>query len=244
MSNFLHLFTGEIQRMKKYHILAASIVAALLWMGILHFIEIEDLTDLFPLFIFIDATSMSMLLIGVTMFFEKQEGVLKTLFVSPINKVEYILSKTFANITSNVLTLALLYAYAKIFKTVNVNIFVLLFAVILIAIFHSLFGFIITYYSKTFTDMLMGIMKYAFIFTLPVVLETVNILKGKFGDILSVILYFVPTKASMLLLQSSSGGIEVWEIIISIFYLILASGLIYLLVVKKFDEFAIKESGV
>lgn len=244
MNNFKNLFLGEIQRMKKYNVLAASFAAALIWIGILHFIEITDLTELFPMFIFIDATSMSMIMIGVTMFFEKQEGVLKTLFVSPINKFEYILAKTFANITTNLITLTLLYVYAKVFKEINVNIIGLIFAVILIAIFHSLFGFILTFYSKDFTDMLMGMMKYVFIFTLPVILEVLNIFKGKFGDVLSVILYFIPTKASMLLLQATSGEFKTWEVAIALIYLFIASLLIYWFVSKKFDEFAIKESGV
>ena len=76
MSNLATLFRGELERMKKYHILTASIVAALILFGVLYLINTDDVSSLFPLLLFIDATSMSILLIGATVFFEKQEGIL------------------------------------------------------------------------------------------------------------------------------------------------------------------------
>lgn len=121
MNSFITLFSGELNRMRKYNILAAGIFVALLWVGVLFFTDIEDITSMVPLIVFIDATSMSMVLIGATMFYEKQEGTIKTLLVSPIGKSEYILAKIFANISSNVLTLVLIYVYAKLFKEINLN---------------------------------------------------------------------------------------------------------------------------
>lgn len=124
MNNFTALLSGELQRMKKYNILIAGLFVAFIWIGVLYFTNIDDITSMVPLLIFIDATSMSMLLVGVTMFYEKQEGTIKTLLVSPpINKAEYILAKTFANITSNIITLILIYAYAKVFKEINLHFF-------------------------------------------------------------------------------------------------------------------------
>ena len=241
MNNVLVLFTGEIQRMKKYNIFAASLLVSLIWIGVLQFTEIKDVSLIFPLLIFLDATSMAMMMIGVTMFFEKQEGVIKTLLVSPISKSEYILAKTFANILTNLITLGLLYLYSKIFKEINVNIIGLVAAVILIAFFHSLLGFFITYRSKDFTQLLIELMKYSFVFMIPIILEQVGLIKN---ELIKRLLYLIPTKASMILLRASSGGIEAVEIIVGAIYLIAASALFYYIVYKKFDEFAIRESGV
>jgi len=175
------------------------------------------------------------------MFYEKQEGVIRTLLVSPISKGEYILAKTFANIVSNLVAVLVLYAYAKLFKTVNVNVLGLLSAALLVAFFHSLIGFILTYNSKDFTGLLMGMMKYAFIFMIPVLLENIGMIKN---EIVGKLLYIIPTKSSMSLLNASSAGIDSWEIYLSIGYLLVASFLLYFVVIRKFDEFAIKESGV
>lgn len=241
MNNLIVLFRGELERMKKYHVLGASFVVSLIWIGVLYFTEINEVSRIFPLLLYLDATSMSMLMIGVTMFFEKQEGTIKTLLVSPISKAEYIIAKAFANIVSNILTLIILYLYARFFKEIDLNIIGLFLAVIIVAFFHSLIGFILTYYSKDFTDLLMGMMKYVFVLMVPVLLEQVGLISN---EIIQNILYAIPTKASMLLLQSSAGGVEAWETYLSMIYLVIGSILLYFVVSRKFDEFAIKESGV
>ncbi|QOY33828.1 ABC transporter permease [Anaerobacillus isosaccharinicus] len=241
MSNFLVLFIGELQRMKKYHILGASFVIALLWIGVLHLTEIQNVSNIFPLLLFLDATSMSILMIGVTMFFEKQEGSMKSLLVSPIHKLEYILAKTGANIVSNLLTLVLLFTYAMMFKELELSLLWLIFAVILISFFHSLLGFLLTYYSKDFTQLLMAMMKYSFVFIIPVLLEQIGLITN---DFIVKLLYAIPTKASMILLNASIGVVETWEIVVSILYLFAISVGVLFVVLKKHDEFALKESGV
>lgn len=240
MNNFTALLSGELQRMKKYNILIAGLFVAFIWIGVLYFTNIDDITSMVPLLIFIDATSMSMLLVGVTMFYEKQEGTIKTLLVSPINKAEYILAKTFANITSNIITLILIYAYAKVFKEINLHFLGLLGSVALIAFFHSLIGFILIYNTKDFTEMLMGMMKYFFIFTIPVLLEHIGLIDN---ETIKKILFIIPAKSSSILLQSTGGGVDAWEIWFSLIYLIIVSLILFYLVWKKFDDFAIKESG-
>lgn len=241
MNNFLVLLSGELQRMKKYNILAASFITSLIWIGVLHFTEVRDVSKMFPLLMFLDATSMSMLMVGVTMFFEKQEGVIKTFLVSPISRNQYILAKTFSNIVSNLQTLILLYLYARIFKEINISLLGLLVGVILIAFFHSMVGFMLTYSSKDFTELLMGMMKYLFILMLPVALAQFGLITN---EIVTKALYALPTQASMILLQATAGTGEGWEILLSSIYLIAASGILYVVVLKRFDKFAIKESGV
>ncbi|RJX23175.1 MAG: hypothetical protein C4554_11500 [Dethiobacter sp.] len=48
----------------------------------------------------------------------------------------------------------------------------------------------------------------------------------------------------LLILQAPAGGIETREIYFSIFYLLALSAGLYFIVLKKFDDFAVKESGV
>lgn len=241
MANLKILLTGELQRMMKYHILSASVAVALLWIGVLHFTAGEDVSMFFPLLIFVDVTSMAILMVGVTMFFEKQEGSFKSLLVAPINKWEYIISKALANISSNILTLFILYIYAIIFKEINVNILALFMAVVLIALFHTFIGFLLSYVSKDFTSLLMNMMGYFMLLATPVILEMVGVIRG---ELISKLMYLLPTKASMVLLRASGGGLESWEIMISLIYLIAVSIICYLLTLRRFDEYAIKESGV
>lgn len=78
MSNFLALAVGEITRMKKYQVLPATVFIALLWMGFLSLVDRTYVQTLFSLLIYVDVTTMAMLLVGVTLFFEKQEGTFRS----------------------------------------------------------------------------------------------------------------------------------------------------------------------
>lgn len=240
MNNFTNLFLGELDRMKKYNILAVSIFVALLWIGVAHFTQLDDIDNMVPLIIYIDASSMPLVLVAATMFFEQQEGTIRTLMVSPISKSEYILAKVFANISSNILTLILLYGYIKLFKEISLSFLGLLGASVLIAFFHSLIGFIITYKSKDFTDSLMEMMKYIFIFTIPVLFERMGLINS---EIIDKILYIMPTKSATILLQGTGGLVDRKEISFALIYLLLASLVLFVIVWRKFDDFKIRESG-
>ncbi|MEC9489292.1 MAG: hypothetical protein UMV23_07415 [Halanaerobium sp.] len=241
MSNAPVLISGELNRMKKYHILSASLVTALIWIGVLYFIDIGDVTLVFPLLLFIDVTTMSALLVGVSMFFEKQEGSIKSLLIAPISKDEYILAKTFGNIFTNLFTLTLLYLYVRFFKEIHLNILAMVIVVIFLAILYSLLGFLLTYSARDFTGMLMGLVKYALILILPVVLEQVGMIQNQ---VIKYLLFLLPTKSTLLLLLAPAGGVEIWKIIVSIIYTLLAIGIALILARKKFAEYAVRESGV
>lgn len=241
VGSFAILLKGELQRMLRYHILGAGLAVSLIWLLVLHFTDVIGVATMLPLLLFFDATSMSILLVGVTLFFEKQEGTIRSLQVSPINRTEQIQAKIWGNILTNVQTLLILYLYAWFFKEIHLNLFTLLLAVILIALFHSLVGYLLTYRSRGFTELLMGMFVYFFLFMFPVVFEQIGLIQNEF---IKGLLYLTPTKASLILLNSAAGGMETWEVYFSAFYLVAASGLLFYFVLKRFNEFALKESGV
>lgn len=243
MRNLSVLLKGEVDRLRKYHILAASLVVAFIWIGVMQLTEVDDVTGIFPLFLFLDATSMSMVLIGVSMFFEREENTLKAIFVSPVTKKEYISAKIIGNILSNMQTLVLLYLYAWIFKEININILTLVLYVILISIFHSLIGFLLAYHTKSFTELLTGMIMFMFALLIPIVLEEVGIITVEW---LKNVLYILPTKASLLLLNSTAemSTVETWEIAYGVGYLIFSSALLLVFIRKGFEVFLAKESGI
>lgn len=235
------LLLGELKRVVEYKIAAASTVVALIWIGVIYLTEAPDLTFIFPLLLFLDSTSMAILMVGVTIFFEKQEGSLRAILVTPISKTDYLLTKILVTILASVLTLILLYIYTLIFKPVNLNIFALLGAVILVALFHSLVGFILSYYSKDFTSLLMNMFTYMLVFMVPTMLEHVNLLGH---DLIVKLLYLAPTKAAIILLYASTGTISSSDLLYALLYLAIGSALLFIYTLKLFDSFAAREGGV
>lgn len=241
MANFFILLSGELQRLRRYNILTASAFVALIWIGVLYLTEIPDITFIFPLLIYIDATSMAILMVGVTIFYEKQEGSLHAMLVAPISRLDYLLNKSIVTVASSLITLCILYLFAVVFKEIDLNFAGLLGAVILVAIFHALVGFILTFYSRDFTGLLINMMKYMFVFMIPTLLDYTRIIQH---DLAEMILYIAPTKAAIILLYASAGETELWEIIYGLGYLGIGSIILFILVAKNFEQFAVKESGV
>lgn len=241
MTVFLVLFIGELQRMQKYHVLTASILVSFFWIGMLHLIEVPDITGFFMLLVFFDIVSMAIVMIGVTIFFEKQEGVLKSLFVSPINRMEFISSKTIANLISNLITIGIVYLYALFIQDISINPVGLFFAIILIGTFHSLIGFLIVYRSNDFTDMLIGMMKYFIVFMIPISFEEFGLITS---ELYSNLLFLLPTKASSTLITATAGGLNTGEVVLATIYLFTGTLVLAYFVNKGFQKFVIRESGV
>lgn len=241
MPNFMILVLGELKRMIEYNIAAASIVVALIWIGVLYLTEIKDISLIFPLLLFIDTTSMAILMVGVTIFFEKQEGSLRAIMVSPINKTDYLFAKIVVTIFASIITLVLLYSYAALFKSISLNFFSLLGSVILIALFHSLIGFILSYYSKDFTTLLMNMFVYLLVFMLPTLFEHLKLVQN---DLIGKLLYIAPTKAALTLLYASTGTTGGEDLIYALIYLVIGSIILFVFTFKQFDSFAAREGGI
>lgn len=240
MNKFRVLFWGEVIRLGRYNLFAASIFVSAIWVGILHFLNVEDVTTIVPQLIFLDVTTMATLLVGVSLIYERDEDTLRTLMVTPISKNQYLLGKVLANIVPSILSLTVMYAYSKLFKTIQINYLLLLGAVVLVSFFHSLIGMLLTYFSKSFTDLLMIIIAIFIIFLLPVILVEFDIITN---EIFTKGIYILPTKAALMVIMGTTGIIDTWEIIISIVYLIASSLVLYYLVYRYFNLYALRERG-
>lgn len=240
MNRFITLIKGELLRLQRYNLFAASLFVSAMWVGVLHFVDMENVTKLIPQLVFIDVTTMAMLLVGVTFIYERDEATIRSMLVSPISKSEYILAKMISNIIPSILSLTIMYIYSRIFKTVNISYLLLLSGVILVAFFHSLIGFLLTYYSKDFTDLVMTIMKVFLVFLFPVILDEFNIVTN---DIFKKLVYILPTKSALMILMGTTGDIELGKVVVSIIYMLLGSIILYYLVWKNFERYSLKESG-
>lgn len=241
MDSFLILLSGEFKRMHKYKVSAASIFVALIWIGVLALTEITEVTFVFPLLIFVDATSMAILMVGVTIFFERGEGSLRALLVAPISRTDYLLAKIVVTVCTSVLTLSVLYLYAFYFKEMSIFFPGLLGAVVLVSLFHGLVGFILSYRSREFTTLLINMMKYMFVFFLPVILEHLNLIQH---SLLEVLLYAAPTKAALILLYAPGGDISGAELAYALAYMGIGSIVLFFFVNRLFSTFTAREGGV
>ncbi len=240
MNNLAALTRGELIRMKKYNILAAGIFVALIWILVLHLTEAAEVGMMLVVVLYFDVMAMAGIMIGVTVYYEKQESTLKTMLVAPISKEEFILAKVFANMSSSLMTMVILLAYAYLVRDASVNILILLGAVILGVIQFSMIGYWLTYRSRDFTGMLINLLLFNIFLGIPVILDFVGLIQN---ETFSKALYALPTKALLTLMTAAVNGPETWEVIASIIYLIVLSLVVFQVIRAGFDRFAAKESG-
>jgi len=237
MDRVLFLYRGEMNRTLKYGITGASLAASVLWVLALQFSQGSSVTALFPLVLYIDTTLMSFLLAGVTLVFETQENVLKSFLVTPISVTEFLLSKSLAVVTSSVITFVLLTTYGMLVKKISINILGMLAAVIVIAFAFAQLGLLMTYFSKDFTDLLMGMFKFAIVFSLPTMLVFLNVLNAPW---LTALQYVNPTKHAITLLQASVVPVPQQDLIIAIVYILALSVAGFLGARRLFDGYVVK----
>lgn len=235
------LLHGDVQRMKKYNIFAGGFVVALLWVAAMHFLDAVFIAALFVTLLFVDLVSMPAIMVAVSLVYEKQEGALQAMLVSPIRYSEYVWSKVLANALSALLTLAILYSYAHFVRGFQANLVLLVTTVLLASGFHTLVGLLLTYGARDFTGMLMRYMIYAFVFMIPVLIDHTGLVNNY---LFTLILSACPPRAVVVLLDSSVAEINWAQTWYGLVYLIVVGAVLFKLVVHQFGTFAEKEMGV
>lgn len=244
MNKLWILTKGELSRLNKYRVTTVSLAVAIMWLVLLLFIEDEGiLTQLLPFILMVDATIMSVMFIGSVMFFEKTEQTISTLLVTPTTYHEQILSKAIANTVHMFFSSLLIILVFYFVRGIEVN-FVYIIIGLLVSIFsHSLLGFVFSYHAKDFTSLLMIIMVYGMVVTIPVALFQFGILlKGTFWR---YVLLLSPTQASTYLIEAGLSNDIQLETVLSLIILVMLSVLGYAFYIyPKYKHYAVKQSGV
>lgn len=244
MRRLLFLTKGELIRLKKYKVTTISILVAFIWFLVLFFIEDDAiLNQMLPFILMVDATMMSVLFVGSIMFFEKSEQTISTILVTPTTYHEQILSKAIAN-TIHMLFSSLLVVLVFYFvRGIEVNFLFLLLGLLISIFSHSLLGFVFSYHAKDFTSMLMMVMTYSFIFTIPSALFQFGILFK--ADFWRYVLLISPTQASTYMIESGLVKDFKLEAGLSFGILITLTVLGYFFYIyPKYKHYAVKQSGV
>ncbi len=239
MHNFLPLFKGEIQRLVKYKILQIALLVTVMWLAILFLIGEESVAEFVPLFIFMDATLMTVMLVGANLFYEKQENTLKTLLITPSGFAALMMSKFLSAIVLSFQSAAVISLFAYFIFGVSVSFGWLFIFVALITFMHTALGFVLTVFAKDFTGLLALLIAYMFFFAFPTIFYAL----GVFGETAELWLMFSPTHASMLLIEFSYG-LDVRTVLIpigAIYLVLVGAALTKWIVVPKYVETAVRE---
>ncbi len=243
MRNGIYLLKSEMRRLLKYRILTISLAVSVMWMILLYFLGPESARSFVGLFIAIDATIMSMMMIGASLFYERQENTLKPLLVTPVSVGMMITVKVITTIYVALQSAVLVSLFVYFVMDINLQFIPLILLVSLVATVHAMIGFLLSLKAKDFTGYLVAIIVYAILFAYPSLFMALDI---------------VPTNLDFLLVLSPSHGAFIYLdqifliegayaydsfiFIFSVGYLIAVTAVLYLKWVKpRYPELAVRE---
>lgn len=238
LNNVIKLFVAEVKRLKKYNILQISVFLTLIYAVIIYFTSAQEAEMLVSLLVFVDVTMMSIILLGASLFFEKQEGSLKSVMVSPVKLVHVIIAKTASTVLLSMITASILSAVAIFVHGATINVPLLILYAILGSSVHICIGFLLTIKSKDFNSLLINYVIYVLIFTMPAIFYAVGIIPEN----LYYIILISPSYIAQMLINTSIGQLpKITELVFGIAYSIALIVLIYkFYILKKFKEYVIR----
>ncbi len=246
MNSLLKLYKFEVKRLAKYNVLVISAALSAVWALILIVSgEPTELVELYPLLIFVDAAMMSILAVGAGMFFERGEGTLKGLVVSPAKTLHVLASKIMGAVTLTVISytvvtvtfIILMWGHMGEYGIEFYNFALSFIFILLIGAVNGFIGYALTLRCRDFNGLLVLYMVYTLIFTAPVVM--VPFMAPDFNTNYLLVL---PPQAMEYLLNVWDGSISIPLMLGSVAYLLVIAVLLAkYLVIPKFFEYVIKD---
>jgi len=177
MNNFLRLLKGELHRLIKYRIVFFGILVSAIWVAILVLIAREEAEALFPVLVVADTGMMSIVLLGASFFFEKQEGSIKTLLVAPVTVWQIIGAKVLASISTGVVSTVMIVAASFLVHGITVNLPLIIVYTVLAVFAHTAVGYLIILWSRDFMGFLIKYMGVVLAFLVPLILAPLGLLE-------------------------------------------------------------------
>lgn len=241
MSRLKALVTGELDRLNKYNLFKAHFVVLLLWLALAWFLEGDQLLLFVPVIFLMESTMMTILLVGATLFYEKQEHTVNSVMVTPVTENEYLSAKVIVSVINALVTVVIVSVAIYLMKQVTFNYPVMILAVSLVTVVHALIGIWLSYHAKNFTAVLVNLMAYAFLFIVPTLFATVGIISADVARLFIVL----PPEAGGVVIGAALVEAETGRLLFSYSYLILlALGVYRFLVKPQFGAFVMRETGV
>ncbi len=242
MEKIKHLVSGEFTRLTKYNLFTASLVVALVWVGIGYFLELEEFKQFLPFVFLMESSAMTSLLVGAEMFYEKKEHTISSMLISPMTQTEYLLGKIIANILNILLIFVIIGVSLYFFKDFLFNFHWLFLGIVLVSSYYVFVGVLLSYISKDFTALLMNYMVLMIVLVLPSIFVIIGILPQSTLDFI----FWTPTEVTLRLLNASfSSTFDGVQYLMDTGYIVTLSFVLYkFFVLPNFKSYATKDLGV
>lgn len=237
MNKLGHLLLGELRRLVKYKIVFFSLLVSFIWVVVIALTDETVAKTFVPYLIIMDAGLMSIILLSASFFFEKQEGSIQSILVSPVSLKVFLLAKVLSMGLVTLISFGLVVGSALIFHDFPIAVGELLIYTMIVVLSHTAIGYVLTLYSKDFMQTLTRVMLFMFLYMVPLILVPLGIVTEKWD----VIFFIIPTYSSQVLFQGAVESVPLWKTLVASGYLVLIAALLYpLVVIKRYEIVALE----
>ncbi|MCZ6463237.1 MAG: ABC transporter permease [Proteobacteria bacterium] len=222
----------DLQLQWRYGFFVVGIVIAVFWIAVIRSLPTADLSGLIPVFVVGNMTVTTFFFVAGLVFFEKGEGTLEALVVTPLRWSEYLGSKVVTlTVLGGVETLAIVVGVqAGGFAWLPVAL-----SLAVMGALYTLLGFLTALRFDSVTDFLLPAGLVVALIELPL-LDFLQVWE-------SPIFYLWPTQAVLILAEASIAPVSSAELVYAGLYSAVWVAILFALAMRSFHAFVVRSTG-
>jgi fluoroquinolone transport system permease protein len=231
-NRFASIVSLDFKMQARYGFLYAAAFTMLIFIVLLRQFDLRGESAFLPSFILFNLIIGTFYFVAGMLLFEKDQGVLQGLTVTPLRVWEYLGSKTLT-----LSALALVENFVIIFLTFGTgfNVLPLVAGTALMAAMYTLFGFVVAARYRSITEYLLPSVIYMVVLMLPI-FDYLHIFS-------SPLFYLHPLQAPLLVMKSAVLPVGTWDLAYGVIYSLIWIGLAMWLSMKAFDRYIVNKTG-
>ena len=217
----------------------AGVVLSGVYIVIISLFPAESMQYVLPIVLLSDLSTMGMMFIAAILFFERGQGSIHAVVVTPLTTKQYLQSKVISLTIYVVAVSSTVVIVVSLLKHMPLNYLLMLLAITTIAVAYILGGFVLSTYYKNFTDFIFPLGLIFALSNLPLLwlfeIEALAPLKG--------LIYLIPSQGMVILLQAIFTAKPWYDLLYAIGYNSLVILLLYRAAIIKFNRKIIGRSS-
>lgn len=232
MTRFLSLLRLDFTLQFRYGFYYAALFAILVWLGILQIVPEQNLDIILPLVIFTDLGVIGFYFLAGQIIFEKSEGTLNALVVTPLSFKEYLAAKlvSFTFLAWGTSIIVVLSS-----RGLQFDFFIFSLGVILMSVITLLIGFYAIIPYQSISSFIIPSQVYFIVLGLPIV--------HLFGLVKTPLFYLLPTQGALLVLRGAFSTLDNKEVIYALLHGIVWVSILIHLTTNRFERYVVLKKG-
>lgn len=233
MSRFVATLRTDVRLQLRYGFYAAGAFVAAIWIAILSQLAPGGVRVALPAFLFLNGLTTTFFFVAGLVLFEKREGVLAALVVTPLREGEYLAAKV-----TTLTLLATLEGLAIVLLGwgTDLRLGPIVLGSVIVGVLYTLFGFLVVFRYDSINEFLLPGSLFMTVVQLPVF--------SSFGVWDAPYFWLWPTKGALLLFQAGFAPLGAVEWAYALLYSSLWIAVLVGLVRRAFRRFVVRAEGV